>query len=223
MDDQKFYFFQSFLNLIDKPRNKDKYSANFVNYIKNKYPKNFELVELLSSLLVSLIIKPQRLLHDTNDYYIAIDMYSHTIYMCYRQILMLDIDFYKDNINKSEEKIITDLETYSIEKNLTFAVYKTRNGIHAFLISKEMDYKNKDSIKIMLDMEVDFNYIIYSYLRGWSVRLNKKMGETNNCLYTFIKNVGSASIDKKLENLVLMHINLCEKFSNENPSKMYAG
>ena len=223
MEPQQFYFFSSFRELLSKIRRNDICSRDFQSYLMRKHPKSPELVKILAELLLCRIIKPQRLLLDHPDYYVAVDMYTHTYYICYRQLLMLDIDFYKDGQNRTVDILLQQLETYANNKSLRFTIYRTRNGLHVFIINKTFDYTSDEAMQIMLEMEVDFNYIIYSYLRGWSVRLNRKQGETSKQLYTYIKDVGAAKSCMDLRKYVKMHIDMCRLFSQEASCLMYAG
>lgn len=154
--------------------------------IENEDP--VDSVKMLSYVMSHSMLKPQRLLVDHDDYYIAIDLFTNTYYICYRDLMMIDIDRYKQDIE------INTLE--DIKKKLTahpelfFRIYSSRNGYHLFIINKSMDYKSDNSIRLMSELGCDFYYIVYSYLRGWSVRLNKKKGEENiNNLYMWVGDV----------------------------------
>ena len=86
-----------------------------------------------------------------------------------------------------------------------------------------MNYKDNSSIQMMLDLDCDFYYVIYSYLRGWSVRLNKKKQETNDVLYGEITELGYGKTDPHLYKLTNLHINLVDVFKNVKPNLMYGG
>ncbi len=193
---------------------------NFRNFLLEK-EKNVELVQLLADVLISKVIKPQRLILDAEDYYIAIDMLTNTYYVCYRQLLMIDIDFYKYKIE--EKEILEKIEAYALKNNLCFQIYKSQNGIHAFLVNKYCDYRDNKYLQIMLDLGCDFYYIVYSYLRGWCVRLNRKKRDTSAELYQYIKKVGVEKEDDHLMKLTSLHINLVEVFENVEPCLMFGG
>ena len=146
-------------------------------------------VKILSYVMSHSLLKPQRLLLDDDDYYVAIDMYTNTYYICYRDLMMIDIDRYKskDDTTDTLNDIKVKLSNYP---ELFFRIYSSRNGYHIFVINKSMNYKSDESIKLMYDLGCDYYYIVYSYLRGWSVRLNKKKGEENiDKLYSWVGDV----------------------------------
>lgn len=191
--DHKFY--QSFIDLgkgkeIPDIDNKsiallrDRGFSKFV--IENEDPVN--AVKMLSYVIRHSLFKPQRLLEDHNEYYIAVDLLTNTYYICYRRLMMIDIDRYKQDIEKDTlDDIIQKLSKYP---KLFFRIYQSRNGYHIFVLNKHMDYKSDESIQLMHNLGCDFYYIVYSYLRGWSVRLNKKKGEEEkDDLYKWIGDV----------------------------------
>lgn len=200
-------------------------------------------VKMLSYVMAHSMLKPQRLLVDDNDYYVAVDLFTNTYYMCYRDVMMIDIDRYKTN----GELPVDTLEDIKIKLSkhpkLFFRIYSSRNGYHIFVINKSMNYKSDESIRLMSELGCDFYYIVYSYLRGWSVRLNKKKGEENiDTLYTWVgdvvrghffsldlsdiksnidvekslNNLDLTSImpDARLEQLVQLHITLVDVFKD---------
>jgi len=234
-DSQTFYFYQSFLdlsnNIQEYPRQLD--DSSFRKFMIEKAGRTVETVKTLALGLKSKIIKPQQLLYDDPEYYIAIDLLTNTYYVCYKSLLMIDIDFYKDEnydestpVTEKVKPILQNLQQYCDKHpNLKFSVYLTQNGVHAFLLSKRMDYKSDEAIQLMIDLGCDFFYIVYSYLRGFSVRLNKKKREAHltSPLYTHLTDIGDGSIDEYLQKLVNLHINLIEVFKNVNPCLMYGG
>jgi hypothetical protein len=143
-------------------------------------------VKMLSYVMSHSILKPQRLLMDDDDYYVAIDMYTNTYYICYRDLMMIDIDRYKSKDETID--VLDDIKTkLSKYPELFFRIFSSRNGYHIFVLNRSMDYKSDESIRLMYELGCDFYYIVYSYLRGWSVRLNKKKGEeTVDNLYSWI-------------------------------------
>lgn len=195
-----------------------------------------------SKSLVEKIAKCQRLIHDDDDFYVAVDTKTNTYYICYRNLLMVDIDFYikvKSEQNpmadeKNNQDPITStiniLNAYATKNKLTFAVYKTRNGIHAFLVSQQINrtmtemttnsYNDNNPWTIMRDLNCDSYYILYSYLRGWSVRLNRKKNE-EIMKYDYLGLVGDEPIDEYLMELVNLHIKLVDQFKDSGPSLMF--
>lgn len=183
-------FYKSYLSL-DKEESIDKEilqkfrDRNFTKFYIQEEPDPVVSVTLLSNIVKHSILKPQRLVADGDDYYVAIDLLTNTAYICYKNLLMIDIDKYKGADNLPD--IIKKLQTYP---QYFFRIYSSRNGYHIFILNKEMDYKSEESIRLMHALGCDFFYIVYSYLRGWSVRLNRKKFENpKRPLYTWVGDV----------------------------------
>ncbi len=236
-----FKYFKSFLDLTDQvfhdldlpPDLADSKKQGQSMLKSSKFRKKFldnigkcvDSVKFMAPYLLKGLVKPQHLIEDHSDYYMAIDMATQTAYICFKNLLMIDIDFYKDaSINdvvsdKDEMAQLTPkmkkqkLYQKTIEvlkkkcpKGYKFRIYGTRNGIHAFLVSQPMNPKSSDAIKLQLDIGSDFYYVVYSYLRGWSVRLNRKQGETDPNLYQYLGEIGDGDSNKELVKLVNLHI-----------------
>jgi hypothetical protein len=100
---------------------------------------------------------------------------------------------------------------------MSFKIYKTNKGYHAFCISKLFEYRNKDTLEFMLkfkDLGLDMDYIRFCYIRGFCVRLNKKFNQTEEN-YKLYKVTKPELIDKKLEELVDIHFLKCKKYKND--------
>lgn len=216
-------FYDTYLSLINEEIETDivpelKESAFRIMILENK-GKNIDIVKLFSTGVKHTLHKPQRVLYDDIDYYVGLDLYTNTYYICYKNLLMVDVDYYKDEVTETE--IVQQFEDYCKEHpGYKFKLYRSRNGIHGFLISHGMDYRNDESIQLMLDLKSDFYYIVYAYLRGWSVRLNKKKTDTKDTLYEYICDIGEGKSDERLLKLVNLHIKLVEVFKNEAPNTM---
>ncbi len=190
-------------------------------------------LDMLVPALKKAMAKPQRLLQEDPDWYVAQDLNTNTFYICYRTLLMIDIDFYKDSekimvddpdnaskVKKRQAEILDQLEDYALLNDLRFRIFRTRNGIHVFLVSRPGVYTNLADIKMMLDLGSDFFYAIYSHIRGWSVRLNRKSKEVEMA-YPYLCDVGDVAADEYLSKLVDLHLNLLPVFANDDPSHMY--
>lgn len=196
-------FYKTFIELYN---DKTKYD-NFII----TYDKTSDNISNISKYFIHHFQKPQRLLFDCDDYYIAVDMYLNLYYICFKHLLMLDIDLYKTNDNNVLDKIKQFCE---INKDYLFDVYKSRNGYHCFLISHISNYKDLNNIQLMLDLNTDFYYTIYTYLRGWCVRLNKKKNENENSIYKFVERIGyGKELSKQIE-YVKKHLELLKQFEN---------
>lgn len=223
----------------------------------SQYHPDLLLVKEIANTMKFVIAKPQKLLLDTDDYYVAVDLSLNTYYICYKDLLMLDLDSYKDDIDLEDclphclcqvvphDKEITDptqkrqhLWKQRVCKDgkdcqLRYRIFKSRKGYHAFVVSHKFDPKTEHAVGLMAESSTDFFYIIFSYLRGWSVRLNRKPGEkSEDDLYTYTFDwflgksydmefdMGSGQIIdncpgivlKDLSDLIDVHIKLCDSF-----------
>jgi hypothetical protein len=216
-----YEFFDSFrlmneLELEYDPALKD---SEFRRFIIEKSGRTVATVKLLAPSVLKILQKPQQLIYDDNEYYIAIDTYTYTYYVCYKRLMMVDIDFYKDD---GEEDLSVIEEYCKRHKELKFRIFKTRNGYHAFLVSEPMDYRSDKAIEMMLDLGCDFYYTIFVYWRGWSVRLNRKKNENRDIdMYEELASIGEGNVDDTLDKLVILHINLMKIFQNEDPNLLY--
>lgn len=178
-------------------------------------PKTLDSIELYKDTFKQMICKPQELIENNKDYYVALDKYTNTVYICYKELLMLDIDLWKNDINLSLLNESPEL----------FDVYKSRNGYHIFCISKKYDYNNIDTIQFMIDNNSDFFYNFYTYLRGFCVRLNRKQNEYHELIskrlcpfiYKYIGRYGKGKLNTDLEKLVKYHFLLSIKYNNYHP------
>lgn len=231
------YFYGTFQEIINSARdsylNHDDDEVNIPPEMRllilEEDGQTIETARKLAPSLKLSLGKPQQLIHDDPDYYIACDMLTNTYYICYRTLLMVDIDFYKNSdsdeekakpIEQRQNEIIQLINEYGMKHKFLFDIYRSRNGVHAFLINHSSNRENDDDLQIMLDLKCDFFYVVYSCIRGWSVRVNRKSKESV-MEYPFLKRVGKGKPDDHLLNLVKLHINLIDVFKATNPSSMY--
>lgn len=201
--------------------NKMSFSTSFLNILKGKDPLEDLLIKVdtrkiyetnLESIIHTMpyflqgIKREQFLIETTPDYYISRDSKTNTVYMCFKELLMLDFDN-------------TSLEQLSVLESLplAFKIYRTTKGYHAFCISKKFEYRNKDTVEFMLkfkEIGVDIDYIRFCYLRGFCVRLNKKFEQSGEN-YTLFKVTKPELIDLELEKLVDLHFKKCKKYKKD--------
>lgn len=208
----------------EKPTIKQLAHGQFREMALSEHGKTVMMVKALAPSLTNAIRKPQRLLHDDEDYYVAIDCRTNTYYVCYRTLLMIDIDFYKDLA--TVDVIVDKFKQYVAQKSaeghpLRFRLFKSRNGVHAFLVSQASSYRDDQTVEMQLELGSDFYYVVYSFIRGWSVRLNKKVADTSDLLYQHICDVGDAISDEDLLKLVDLHIKLVDVFKETGVNKMF--
>lgn len=239
-----FGFYGSFLALVDEEREarlnntvateqeSKMQDASFRKFLIEKAGRNATTVQTIAPHLRRKIVKPQQLIYDDPDYYIAEDMITSTYYVCYRELLMVDLDFYKDEVDPNRERtpeerlddITSTIEKYCQEHpELRFRLFRSQNGIHAFLISHRACYRDPKWIDLMLDLGADFYYVVFSYLRGWSVRVNRKRRDRSEVLYTYLCEIGLGKTDENLDKLVKLHVNLIPVFKDVPVSLMYGG
>jgi hypothetical protein len=137
---------------------------------------------LLHKFQVISMNKPQRILKDSKDFYVAVDVFTNTLYVCFRNLLMVDLD------EPLELKDVIQLASRSLN---AFMIHKTKKGWHIFDVSKDWDgdYASKESRNVMKSMKCDANYIQYAIVRGWCVRLNKKSNECRDPNVSIYSNV----------------------------------
>lgn len=145
---------------------------------KPEYPIIIETSEDIiknAGYFISGIKREQELLNTNINYYVAVDKLTNTIYICFRNLLMIDIDLNKtpENLEINDEYIIN----YFSKRKESFRIYKSINGYHVFCTSKKFKYRSKESLDFMLENMCDKYYCVYSYLRGYCVRLNRKFDE----------------------------------------------
>lgn len=216
----KFYE-KSFQKLIRDTSKVDEESNLQIRNESYKYPKNIDTLKLFKEPFTKLIVKDQFVMKSQDDYYIAKDILTNTHYICFKNLMMIDIDLQKinGNVTVTDDFIVNHFRQLN---EFTFDIYKTSNGYHVFCVSSEFDYTNLDTIKFMLDNYGDFYYCLYAHIRGWCVRLNRKMDEFiqgNNQIYKFLGRVGNNPVNQRILELVNLHYTLSEKYSNNSPCK----
>lgn len=218
--DSRQLFHRSFMDILQGKdpletiyNNLKRMSPEMLNLDYNILPKTPETVIRIAPLLLSKIKRPQILIDSTPDYYVAKDTQTNTIYMCYRDVLMIDIDL-KHNPNVTQSDIT---QHFSNIQGYCFKVYKSERGYHVFCLNKRFEYRDIETVKFMIDNQSDFYYCVYSYIRGFSVRLNPKFkDQVGKCIYTLVDTVGDVNlIDEFISKLVDKHVEYAKKYTEE--------
>jgi hypothetical protein len=154
--------------------------------------------------------RPQRLVFDGPRHYVAHDLFTNTWYVCFKHLLMLDLD------DQDARPSLTALAATHY-----FEEHATRKGRHVFLLSESHVYKSKQAAQFMQAHGCDTVYASYAQIRGWSVRLNRKQDEPEgSSIYTNKQRWGEATPDaaliKDIDNLNA----LVAQYMNETPSRM---
>lgn len=105
-----------------------------------------------------------------------------------------------------------------------YRLFRSRGGYHAFVVSHTMDYKSNIAIQLMLEACCDYFYVVFTHLRGWCVRLNRKRDEQSRHIYPRIGDVvrgkivtTSSYIIPHLAKLVDLHIELADQAVDFEP------
>jgi hypothetical protein len=203
-------FHKTFLNILS---NKDELDVIYesvkelgtFNY--DKLPKNSDTVVKTAPFLLQKIKKEQLLIETKKDYYVARDCEDNTVYICFKDLLVIDIDKEKNEITLKD--IIKHFEQYNKK---SFIVYSNgKGGYHMFCVSEKNKYRDINTVDFMINNYSDFYYTIFSYIRGFCVRLNEKF--EMNTRYKFETIINEKNAMKELVDLVKYHEKLMKKYS----------
>jgi hypothetical protein len=128
-------FHHTFLNILKDTSSSPPNVYSDFNF--NILPKNFNTIQKITPFLINKIKKEQELLDTNENYYIARDTIDNTIYICYKSLLMLDIDN-------------PEFDLSHLPLNMSFDIYKTQNGYHVFCISQEFDYHTQEAMEFII-------------------------------------------------------------------------
>ena len=171
----------------------------------NLLDKNANTISKIAPFFLQKVKKGQEFLIMEVDHYVAIDEITNVIYMCCKDLLMLDFDIMHD-----DTFIINHFSNF---KDKCFRVYKSRNGYHIFCISNKFEYRNSTTSKFMIDNFSDFYYTTFCYLRGFCVRLNRKHNESISNMYQELGIYGNVNmIDQYLVDLTDKHMMLSKTY-----------
>jgi len=217
-------FFNSFLKNIQNDNNiildKKYYNIHFKNYILNYFNDNFKitnkreennkLIILVYNYLIVYLNKPQRLLKDNSNYYIAIDLLTNIKYICFKNFCILDFDINKNNFTNKND-ILEYLDNNKLLNNLVYYRVETERGYHIYLLDKPRLYSDIDTFYFLNNFESDIYYKFYCYVRGFSIRLSFK--DNDNYIYKSIKLINKNKIKPSIEllNLFNKHIEYFDK------------
>jgi sugar-specific transcriptional regulator TrmB len=199
-------FHKTFLNILENKdvlitdAEQEKYNLEIIN---ENDVKSYDDVINMARHFIHGVKRQQYLIKTSNDYYIAKDQITNTIYICYKNVLTIDIDNQDLDIDIIKKKLSSFPET--------FRIYKSKRGYHIYCTSKLFDYRSKESVDFMLDNFCDPYYCIYSYIRGYCTRLNNKFDSEKEQLYEYIDKVGRADEVER----ILYLVNLMERYSKK--------
>jgi hypothetical protein len=239
---QEFYFFQTMIDLSKSLATTENAAAHmldgtsllnlaaFRDFVMERLGLRAETIKLFAPLHLRYVCKPQKLLFDHPEFYIANDYVTNTCAICYRDLTMVDVDLppvVGDDGDEDDESVLDFSANYlawliqqcEIHKTWRFGVYRSRKGLHVFILHQVFESRD-DRANFQLQLKCDFYYALFTYLRhGCSVRLNAKKGE-NLPLYHFVGFLGYGQTVPRLEQLMEFHTLLPPLFQHMGPSRM---
>lgn len=187
----------------------------------------YDIVLFFASFLKTTIRTTYRPLYTGPDYFIGVDMNINMYCIYYKDLMVIDVDIHKDyrdkglldwkQFIKNRETIVERATDYSKLTGDTYVIYESKNGFHVFVVNRRFNKRAPETSRYLYnfsknDVRVDFNYIVFSYIVGYVVRLNKK--NVRDCMYEYIATVGT-HIDPELKKLVDLHIEKTDEFFKE--------
>jgi hypothetical protein len=203
-------FHKTFLNILE---NKDPLINNTYHQIeKNDLETIYKIQSVddvihMAPIFVHGVKRQQTLIKSSNDYYIARDQLTNTVYICYKHLLTIDIDNPDLHLDTIKKKLLDIPET--------FRIYRSKRGYHIYCTSREFDYRSKHSAEFMLDNFCDPYYCVYSYIRGYCTRLNNKFDCEGMQIYEYIGRVGVADEIDRLLHLINVMERYSKKYKND--------
>jgi len=213
-------------NQIQEKKYYNRYFKTYVvKFFLDKYNDNTfaddkkKLLSMITNYLKPYINKPQQLIKDEEDYYVAVDMRTNTKYICFKDLCVLDFDISEYQF-KSKDEILTYLEQNDQLQEIPYMCVETRNGYHIYLMDIPREHNSIETIDFLLQFKSDIFYKFYCYLRGFSIRFNKKEANEED-LFTNIKlvNKSKKKINRKLRHLFHKQVEYIDN-AKYNLSKM---
>lgn len=141
------------------------------------------------------------------------------VFIRFNTLLMLDWDE-KEGFNAKDclllvESIVKNARKFGLD--LAFGLARTDRGCHAFELSREWDFRDIDILNFMLSMYCDPWYVSNVNIRGWSVRLSKKIGYPNDRVAVegiHGKKFIGENINPELYKKYIYHYHLIDYFKN---------
>jgi len=191
----------------------DKYSGN--EFIEDKKI----LLSMMTDFLKPYINKTQKIIRDKENYYVANDINTNTKYICFKHLCILDFDV-NEYQYESKEKILEYIDNNEILNSVPYMRVETRNGYHIYFLDKPRIYNSIETMDFLLQFNGDIYYKFYCYLRGFSIRLNKKNISEKN-VFNNIKliNKSKHKINSELYSLFNKQLSHIDS-NNLNLSKM---
>lgn len=122
---QEFLFFQSFLDNLEKeppPKSTLLHLNDFRHFVLQKIGKTIDTVKIMAPYFLNCVVmKPQRLLFDHQNFYISLDYVTNTYYACFKDLTMIDIDYETEisTTKEGETSTSNEIETDEREEKIT--------------------------------------------------------------------------------------------------------
>ena len=174
--------------------------------------------------------------YEQEDLVVAMNLMNNVWSLCVRDILMIDFDV-KEGITRDDA--INRITRYTNRihdegRDLLFEMFDTDRGVHAFLVSERMSHTDPEAVQIMIDLDNDPNYIGFSRVRGFCMRLNAKIDpeadidtlrdhmEKEFISKRFVdqRYIGYGSPDSDIEKVLDLHSSLIEWFKYQYKSRL---
>ena len=124
--------------------------------------------------------------------------------MAFRRLMVLDYDC---KCKETKKDVLNDVINILENSGLVFMIYSTKNGYHAYCISREFEINN-DTYQLMYDLKCDVYYISFVKYVGFVVRLEKKPNREEEYIEKFVMKIGSGEENEKLKKLLDIKDNL---------------
>mmetsp|Transcript_65962 Transcript_65962/g.121720 ORF Transcript_65962/g.121720 Transcript_65962/m.121720 type:complete len:578 (+) Transcript_65962:98-1831(+) len=107
----------------------------------------------------------------TVPYVLGFDPRASIFTITYPNILAVDIDVKDGTPKEVAAQIVKD---HADQRGLTFRLYETDRGMHAYCTSETFNFRDEQTWKLMKDMQCDLYYIAFVAFRGFAMRLSPK-------------------------------------------------
>lgn len=150
------------------------------------------------------------ILDDCHEYgyqYSSLCKDNKMYYLKFNNLVILDFD------DISLEQIESELNKC---QDLTFAIYKTYNGYHVFLLSQLMNYADQNTYNFMRSLNCDPYYCLFVQNSGFKIRLTVKLDRHEEKIAQFVKYFGSReNINHECQTLLKIHDQYIESANNK--------
>lgn len=207
INDQLFY--DSYLNTMKQLAYKPcPYSDQELRkFIFNKHGINYDTVVNCSPGVIPLVNGPQRCIYTDTDYFVGVEMKNNTYYVCYKDILMIDIDFKYGPI---------DITGLPFRKTDSYLVQRSANGYHIYVTNRRFDLTSKEAIDYMIEFKSDITYIMCCYIKkGTTVRVNRKHKDEDPKIYETMSTINQDLVDPTIIERIRVQIKYIREFQDQ--------